>query len=337
MDQAIGAMTPQRPRPAAGRRSRRDRSGRRLARWRFAAMGTQVELLVVDAPDDCLAVARARLDDLERRWSRFLPGSETSALNRAGGRPVAVSPETFTLVALAVLGWRASGGRFDPTVLDALERAGYDRSFERLPCGAAAPPAARPRPAPGLDGAVLDDRAGKITLPAGTRFDPGGIAKGYAADLLCSELLAAGAAGVCANVGGDLLVSGASPHGGPWVVAVPHPHGGSAATLELDGGGAVATSSPVRRAWSAGAQPMHHLIDPRTGQPAHTGILQLTVVAGEAWWAEVVAKAAYLAGSPGALEAAAGLGAEALVVGQDGRVQVTAGLKRAARAAPGTR
>jgi thiamine biosynthesis lipoprotein len=75
---------------------------------------------------------------------------------------------------------------------------------------------------------------------------------------------------------------------------------------------------------------MHHLIDPRTGQPAHTGLLQVTVVAGEAWWAEVVAKAAYLAGAPAVLEAAAGLGAEALVVDLDGSVRPTAGLEQAA-------
>jgi thiamine biosynthesis lipoprotein len=290
-------------------------------------MGTEAELLVVDPAGEALAHAGARLAELEARWSRFRPDSEVSTLNRAGGRPVALSPETFTLVALAVVGWRATGGRFDPTVLDALEAAGYDRSLEQVHDlhGATA---SSPRPAPGLRGIVLDAVAGTVALPAGTRFDPGGIGKGYAADLLCAELRASGATGACVNIGGDLRVSGTPSEGGPWVVAVPHPHGGRATVLELTEG-AVATSSPARRAWRRDGQPQHHLIDPRTGQPARTGILQVSVLAGEAWRAEVVAKAAFLAGLPDALDLVARLGTEALAADEDGGVHLTAGLRQA--------
>jgi FAD:protein FMN transferase len=323
----MGVMTPPPVRLVTARRSHPGPAAPRVETRRFSAMGTRVELLVVDPPAGSVASARARIADLERRWSRFLPGSETAALNRAGGRPVAVSSETFTLVALGLLGWRSTGGRFDPTILDALERAGYDRSFERLGPAPATPSA--DCPAPGMGGVLFDDRAGTITLPPGTPFDPGGIGKGYAADLVCAELLISGAAGACVNIGGDLLVRGISPHGGPWTVAVPHPAGGTAATLELPRG-AVATSSPLRRAWGPPGRSAHHLIDPRTGRPASTGIVQVTVVTHEAWWAEVAVKAAYLAGLDRATEAAAGLGAEALAIGEDGHLLVTAGLRWAA-------
>jgi FAD:protein FMN transferase len=288
-------------------------------------MGTEAELLAVDPPGEALAHAGARLAALEARWSRFRPDSEVSALNRAGGRPVVVSPETFTLVALAVLGWRVTGGRFDPTVLDALEAAGYDRTFEQVQDLEMAT-APSPGPAPGLGGIVLDAETGTVTLPAGTHFDPGGIGKGYAADLLCAELRSRGAAGACVNLGGDLRVIGTPSGGGPWVVAVPHPHGGQAAVLELTAG-AVATSSPARRAWRRDGRLQHHLIDPRTGQPARTGILQVSVLAGEAWKAEVLAKAAFLAGLPDALGLVACQGTEALVIDEDGGVHQTAGLR----------
>jgi thiamine biosynthesis lipoprotein len=299
-------------------------------------MGTQVELLAVGAPSGALAAARDRLADLEARWSRFRPDSEISTLNRAPGRPVAVSPETLTLVALAVLGWQATAGRFDPTVLDALEAAGYDRSFDQLPAGRPGGdgPRPAPRPAPGLAGLRIDPEAGTVTLPARTRLDLGGIAKGYAADLLCAQLRASGATGVCVNVGGDLRVGGTAPPGG-WVIAVPHPHGGQAATLQLTEG-AAATSSPLRRAWDVGGRPAHHLIDPRTGRPADTGILQVTVVAAEAWRAEVASKAVFLAGLPDALPLVTRLGAEALVVDQDGGLHLTAGLQQTATSPVGT-
>lgn len=299
----------------------------RVAAYLLPAMGTQVELLAVDAPGGALAAACRRLAELEARWSRFRPDSEISTLNRAAGRPVAVSSETLTLLALAVLGWQATAGQFDPTILDALEAAGYDRSFERLSPeeGGIDASAPTPGPAPGLGGVRIDAEAGTITLPVRTRLDPGGIAKGYTADLLCADLRAAGAAGACVNVGGDLRVSGTAPAGGPWTIAVPHPHGDQAATLELTEG-AAATSSPLRRAWPAGGRPAHHLIDPATGQPAQTGILQVTVVAAEAWRAEVAAKAAFLAGLPDALPLAAHLHADALVVDQHGGLHLTAGL-----------
>jgi thiamine biosynthesis lipoprotein len=292
-------------------------------------MGTQVELLVVGAPSETLMVARRRLAELEARWSRFRPDSELSVLNRAAGEPVAVSPETLTLLALAVLGWQTTAGRFDPTVLDALEAVGYDRSFDQLlgdgPADRARP---APGPAPGLAGLRIDPEAGTVTLPARTRLDLGGIAKGYTADLLCAQLRAAGATGACVNVGGDLRVSGTAPRGGPWTIAVPHPHGGQAATLQLTEG-AAATSSPLQRAWQAGGRPAHHLIDPRTSQPAQTDIAQVTVVAAEAWRAEVAAKAAFLAGLPDALPLTTRLGAEALLVDQDGGLHLTARLQQA--------
>jgi thiamine biosynthesis lipoprotein len=300
-------------------------------------MGTQVELLAVGAPSGALAAARSQLAELEARWSRFRPDSEISTLNRAAGRPVAVSPETLTVLALAVLGWQATAGRFDPTVLDALEAAGYDRSLEQLPADGEGMDGSRPTPgpAPGLAGIRLDAGAGTVTLPAGTRLDLGGIAKGYTADLLCARLRAAGAAGVCVNVGGDLRVSGTASRGGPWTIAVPHPHGGQAATLELSEG-AAATSSPLQRAWHAAGRPAHHLIDPHTGQPAATGILQATMVTEEAWRAEVAAKAAFLAGLPDALPLATRLGTEALVIDQDGGIHLTARLQQATTPLAGT-
>lgn len=91
-------------------------------------MGSAARVVVTGGDTDALVgVARRRIDDLERKWSRFLPGSEISALNRARGHAVRVSPDTFDLVQRAVGGWRATDGRFDPTVLGDVLRAGYDR------------------------------------------------------------------------------------------------------------------------------------------------------------------------------------------------------------------
>ena len=89
-------------------------TSRQVATCRIPAMGTQVELLTVGTPSAALAAARRRLVELEARWSRFRPESEIGTLNRTAGEPVAVSPETLTLLALAVLGWQATAGGSTP-------------------------------------------------------------------------------------------------------------------------------------------------------------------------------------------------------------------------------
>jgi FAD:protein FMN transferase len=259
---------------------------------RFAAMGTDAHVVVVEAGDALLTHARARIADLEARWSRFRPDSELSRLNASAGRPMVVSPETLDLIGRAVEGWRLTGGRFDPTVLRALLAAGYDRDYAALDRIAISPPAP-PRPSPGCAAIRLDPAVRAVTLPAGVAVDSGGIGKGLAADLVVEELLADGAAGACVNLGGDLRVAGEGPADGSWLVAVDGP--GHPPVLSLADGG-VATSSRLRRRWWRAGRTLHHVIDPATGAPADTPVGSTTVIDGAAWRAEVLATAALVAG-----------------------------------------
>src|SRR5205085_3364897 len=203
-------------------------------------------------------------------------------------------PETLELVERAVDAWRLSGGGFDPTVLGAVIRAGYDRSFDQL----GPSPAAGHSPL-GLGADDIEIVGDTVRLPAGTGFDPGGIGKGLAADIVTAELLDTGAAGGCVNLGGDVRVAGASPNGdgAGWAVAVEHPWSSTPLAMLGIGDGAVATSTILRRSWTVDGRSRHHLIDPRTGRPADTDLNLATVVAGQAWVAEVLAKAVLLRGA----------------------------------------
>ena len=61
------------------------------------------------------------------------------------------------------------------------------------------------------------------------------------------------------------------------------------------------TSGIGRHSWTTtGGRPAHHLLDPRTGRPAYTGVVQATALAPTATQAEVLAKAALLSGPGGA-------------------------------------
>jgi thiamine biosynthesis lipoprotein len=284
-------------------------------------MGSDAHVIVVGGPSTLVDQARRRIADLERRWSRFLPDSEISELTRRAGTQVAVSDETAMLVERAVEAWRLTGGSFDPTVLGDVIRAGYDRAFDDV----------GPSPATGISplGPGCTDiqvTGNEIRLPTGTGFDPGGIGKGLAADIVVAETMASGAAGACVNLGGDLRVTGLDPTDEAWTVAVEHPL--SAAPLAHLGlrDGAIATSTTLRRRWHVDGELRHHLIDPFTGLSSDTDLTLATVVAGAGWVAEVLAKAVLLRGSQHPFDLIGGIGAEALVVDEAGWVRASAGL-----------
>jgi FAD:protein FMN transferase len=292
---------------------------------RFRAMGTDVTVLTLDGDPDDGAHAADAIEHLEAKWSRFLPTSEVCALNAAGSEPVVVSPETFALVDLAVRASEATGGLYDPTVLAAVMAAGYDRDFGDV-SGAGPGPAAPVAPAPGCAGIALDARLHAVTLPPGVSLDLGGIGKGYAADLVARQLVERGASGALVNLGGDLRAVGDAPEPRGWIVSVDDPLGTGATGVLALSAGAIATSTRFRRSWSRDGKPLHHLVDPRTGVPASSGVASVTVVAGEGWRAEVLAKAAFIAGAHDGAAVVMRAGATGLVVYDDGRVQDLDGL-----------
>ena len=260
-------------------------------------MGSDVHVVVVGGSVNTLDRAVERIEQLESRWSRFRPDTEVTKLNHNTGRPVAVSSDTRLLVGRAIEAWRLTGGSFDPTLLDDLRRAGYDRSFENLgddPNRRAVDLRIRSIDAPGCTDIIVD--AATVTIPVGLGFDAGGIGKGLAADLVATELIAEGVSGVCVNVGGDLRVLGESPSGDGWTLAIEHPLSTEPIALVGLTEGAIATSSVLRRTWKLGDRTYHHLIDPATGEPSESDLALASIITGEGWKAEVLAKAALLRG-----------------------------------------
>ena len=270
---------------------------------RFAAMGTQCHV-VVDAPEPIastlLDLARTRVELLEQCWSRFRPDSELSALNASAGQgPFAASGDLLLLVRHMQQAWADTDGLFDPTVLTAMRQWGYDADFATVVARQSVAAVAVTTAAPGM-AAVLVDDAG-VTLPVGVGLDPGAIGKGLAADLIAADLREAGAAGVLVNLGGDIAVAGTPADGGPWRITVDDERdaGRPLDTLTIDTGGTqgvthagIATSTTLTRRWAQGRR--HHVIDPRTGGLGAHDLVQVTVVAPQAWQAEVAATAALL-------------------------------------------
>jgi thiamine biosynthesis lipoprotein len=265
---------------------------------RFPTMGT-VARVVRDA--DCGLDLRSILAEVDRRLSRFDARSDLSRLNADPRAVVPAEPLLRAAVAAALLAATLSGGLVDPTLLEAVNRAGYAESRARLASASlpsaleTAPPRqpARPDPAARWRLVEVDDDDGVIRRPPGLALDLGGSVKGWAADLLGGQLERQGRFAV--DCGGDLRVW--APRGAPWPVRVRNPLTGETAhTFHIRAGG-VATSGVDVRLWRQEAGGFaHHLIDPSTGTPAWTGVVAATALAPTALEAEALAKAALLSG-----------------------------------------
>ncbi len=285
-----------------------------IERRTFRAMGTEIELLVeADGAAGALEATEGEFHRLEALLSRFREDSELSRLNRDGA--LAAGPDLRRVVELALAARERTGGRFDPTVHNALVAAGYDRTFEDI-----APESHVRCQAPDVSGGDARVDGTRIELDPGVRLDLGGIGKGYAAER-AAEILAT--AGPClVNAGGDIAV-----RGGRWPVGVET--AAEPLTLELSRGG-LATSGRDRRRWRRNGRDLHHLIDPRTGEPAETDLLRVTVIAPDAVEAEIAATSLFLAGADRAAREADAAGVAAVLVTGDGRTIFAGGLARAA-------
>jgi thiamine biosynthesis lipoprotein len=236
---------------------------------------------------------------IEERLSRFRPESELSRLNRDGhiyGASLLLFQSVQEAVAMAEL----TGGIFDPTILESLEKAGYDRSFELL--GAQPYTQAATFGAWASEGLYreiqLNPANHNIILPRGVRIDLGGIGKGIAVDWASTFLQKTGFKDYAVNAGGDMFLSGHPPEAfAGWAVGVSNPLDPANELTELTvKNQAVATSSVVKRRWQQGGKLRHHLIDPRTGQPVVNNLAAVTVIASITQQADVLAKTALIMG-----------------------------------------
>ncbi len=290
-------------------------------------MGCDAHVIVVDGPAGLLDRAVGRIAELESRWSRFDAASELSRLNASAGHSVEVSEDTRLLLERCLQGGDLTGGAFDATVLEAVIAAGYDRTFEELDRTAGSGVGTVPVIRSLSEEPAVELLPGAARLRAGVGIDSGGIGKGLAADLVVAELLDGGAAGACVNLGGDLRVAGWSPSGDGWTIALDHDWSEDPIALVGIAEGAVATSTTLRRRWRARDGWNHHLIDPRSGEPSDSDLNLVTVIAAEAWRAEVLAKAVLLNGSEYAFGILGGTGAHALAVMESGEVLTTDGFR----------
>jgi len=265
-----------------------------MRREEFRAMGTNIAMLLPESQaEQGKRIVRALFAEWEQALSRFIAESELSRLNQMAGTPVAVSDLLYNVLATALTAARATGGVYDPAMLEQLVKIGYDRTFDKL-TAVDFDPIIPGEPGGRWRGIKVDPIHRQVTLPPGIKLDFGGIAKGMAVDAALESLRQHGLSQAMVNAGGDLAVLGLPPTEDKWLISVPGQKQFWSLPLHH---GAVATSGIAHRHWRQGSILRHHLLDPRTGLPAQSDLWSVTVVADRCEQAEVAAKVAFILGS----------------------------------------
>ena len=268
-------------------------------------MGSPLRLTVPDLPDgpdgvDTWQLVVDEFEVAEAALSRFRDSSELTRLNRRAGSGQAVVTSSRLRIALiaAERARRVTDGRFDPRVLDDLDRLGYRGApldVEPMLADRAAP-----------SGPVLR-HAGRTGLVVDDRIDLGGIGKGLTLRWAAARLERDSCATFLLEAGGDLVARGHPPNADAWVVGIEDPAGRVdhlAAIVCRPGSEAVATSSIRMNHWRIDGRNVHHLLDPATGEPGGSGLQSVTVTGPDPAWAEVWSKVLFLAGSSAIAEEA---------------------------------
>ncbi len=281
----------------------------------FRAMNT--DFLVAGVSARAAEEVKALVDLAETTLSRFSPTSEISRINQTNQTWTAVTALTYDLLVDAAEAYHATGGLFNPFLAEKMRTVGYDHSFETLPpvivaqglndkqiiLASSGPCETHKESSIGAllpEPLEFDFAAQSIRLATGAAIDVGGIAKGWIAQRAANQLVASGVKQGLIDAGGDVVLWGSDPTQGSWGVGVGHPLAADhdIADLWLEGLTAIATSSVVKRRWHcSGELPAHHILDPRTGSPACSDLLQATVIGRDLVAAEQYTKALIILGS----------------------------------------
>ncbi|WP_319229105.1 FAD:protein FMN transferase [Draconibacterium orientale] len=273
--------------------------GQQPYKRKLKLMGSRFEITVVanneQEGNGYIDLAIAEIQRIEKLISSWDANSETSAINKnAGIQPVKVSPELFALIERAIRISELTDGAFDISYASMDRIWHFDGSMTEMPSEETI---AASVAKVGYQNIVLDKTASTIFLKKqGMKIGFGAIGKGYAADKAKALLMSHGVSAGIINASGDMNTWGKQPNGSYWKVAITNPMNKNKAFALLPiKNGAVVTSGDYEKYVKFNGIRYAHIIDPRTGYPAH-GIISATVFAPKAELADALATSVFVMG-----------------------------------------
>ncbi len=277
-------------------------------------MDTYVTITAPRSAKQTVDACFAEIARLEGLLSAYRTDSEISRVNEEGyDHPVAVSDEVFALLKKAQILSAATDGTFDITVKPLIDLWDMRSGRNAVPSDDAI---AAVLPSVGYEKLVLDEETKTVqfTVP-GMGIELGAIAKGYAGDRVRDILKSAGVNGAIVDLGGNIVTT-ARKNGKPWRIGLQDPDQprGSYFTTVESAGESVVTSGPYERYFEKDGKSYHHILDPRTGWPADTGLKSVTVISEDGTLADALSTALFVMGPDAGLAFADGSQLQAILL-----------------------
>ena len=291
----------------------------------FFAMDTVMTLRLYEGGDETLLdEAETRVKEQEALLSVTDPDSEIYALNRDGAAEL--SPETAELLDTALGMCERTDGALDISIYPVLRAWGFTTGEYAVPEEDAIAALL-----PLVDYTQVRQNGAYASLPDGMEIDLGSVAKGYTGDELSHLLKENGVTSAMLDLGGNIQTVGAKPDGSPWRVGIRDPEGdGNVGVVEVVDQ-AVVTSGGYERYCEEDGLRYWHILDPKTGFPARSGLISVTVVGDCGAVCDALSTALFVMGRERAvdfwLQHGAELGFELVLVEEDGSVTITEGLE----------
>lgn len=296
----------------------------------FFSMDTVMSIRVYEGGgQDAIQAARQEIEDLDKLLSRTNADSQISALNsHAGdGSQVSLDAEVSNLLSFSKSVSQLLPGCFDITIAPVMDAWGFTTEERHVPSADALSAAMALVDSNGL---IVDEETSTARLEQpGMEVDLGAVAKGFAAGKADAVLRQQGVTSALLDLGGNVTAIGSKPDGSAWQVAVKDPQNTSEAlcVLSLEDQTA-STSGGYERYFEENGQIYHHIIDPKTGYPANSGLLSVTVISSNHMLADALSTALFVAGPDAALDFWRSRDdIELVLCTQDNRVIVTEGLE----------
>lgn len=291
----------------------------------FFAMNTYIRLEAYgDGAEDALALAQARIEELERLWSVTDENSDIYAVNHSGGQPVSVSDDTAAVVSFALEMAGETVGALEPTIYPVLTAWGFTTDEHRVPSQAEIAELLE-----SVDYRRVSVNGTTIQLEPGMMLDLGAVGKGYTSDEVAALLQEKGITSALLDLGGNIVMIGSRPDGSDWRLGLQNPFENDTVGVLTVSDCAVVTSGNYENFFTADDGTIYgHIIDPTTGYPVNNDLTSVTIVAKDGKLCDALSTSLFVMGADSAIEYwREHPGFEMILITQDRQVLVTEGLE----------
>lgn len=259
----------------------------------FFAMDTYMTITVYgENAESALNQAEEKVAELEKLWSVTDEGSEIYAVNHSDGRSISVSPETAELLDFSLNISEMTDSALDCTIYPVLTEWGFTTSEYHIPTDMKLSELLENT---GYEKINLDDN--RITIPEHMQIDLGAVGKGFTGDLIIDLLQENGIASALLDLGGNIQTLGTKPDGTDWKLGLRSPFDeGNFATLEVSDCAVITSGGYERYFIGDDGETYWHILDPKTGKPAHSGLLSVTIVGKEGKLCDALSTSVFVMG-----------------------------------------